>query len=268
MRERFARFRRSHEFWLLLVVLFLCVILSVVTDSFLTLQNLFDLLTSNAFIGILCAGLLVVLVAGGIDISFTATATVAQYVAMSVALAYGGNWLTTFLTACAVGIVCGVINAVFIYVFRIQSIIVTIATLNIYFGLLIFVTRGKYIYSLPDWFAAGVWWFEYVDADQVPYALNLQILTLVLVFLLTWVLLNRTNVGRQIYAMGGNPDAAQRLGCNLFRLHLIVYGYMGFIAGIASLVQAQLAQSVAPTVLVGKELDVLAAVVLGGPRLP
>jgi len=90
---------------------------------------------------------------------------------------------------------------------------------------------------------------------------------LVIVFAMTWFLLNRTNIGRQIYAMGGNPDASQRLGFNLFRLHLIVYGYMGFVAGIASLVQAQLAQSVAPTVLVGKELDVLAAVVLGGASL-
>jgi simple sugar transport system permease protein len=67
--------------------------------------------------------------------------------------------------------------------------------------------------------------------------------------------------------MGANPAAAQRLGFNLFRLHLLVYGDMGFLAGIASLVQAQLAQSVAPTVLVGKELDVLAAVVLGGASL-
>ena len=104
MGEWFARSRRSHEFWLLLVVVLLGVILSVVTDSFFTLQNLFDLLTSNAFIGVLCAGLLVVLVAGGIDISFTATATVAQYVAMSVALKYGGNWLTVFLIACSIGI--------------------------------------------------------------------------------------------------------------------------------------------------------------------
>jgi len=267
MRERFARFRRSHEFWLLLVVFGLGLILSLATDSFFTLQNLFDLLTSNAFIGVLCAGLLVVLVSGGIDISFTATATVAQYVAMSVALKYGGNWLTVFVIACGIGIGCGLVNAVFIYVFRIKSIIVTIATLNIYYGILMFVTSGKYIYSLPDWFARGIWWFEYVDADQIPYALNFQILTLVVVFVLTWLLLNRTTTGRQIYAMGGNPDAAQRLGFNLFRLHLIVYGYMGFIAGIASLVQAQLAQSVAPTVLVGKELDVLAAVVLGGASL-
>jgi simple sugar transport system permease protein len=128
MRDWFARFRRSHEFWLLMVVVFLCLILSIITDSFFTLQNLFDLLTSNAFIGVLCAGLLVVLVSGGIDISFTATATVAQYVAMSVALAYGGNWLSVFVIACGVGILCGLINAVCIYVFKIKSIIVTIAT--------------------------------------------------------------------------------------------------------------------------------------------
>lgn len=266
MPENLRRFTKSHEFWLLLVVVTLCLALSIATDSFFTLQNLFDLLTSNAFIGVLCAGLLVVLVAGGIDISFTATATVAQYVAMSVALAYGGNWLTVFATACAVGVACGLINAFLIYRFNIKSIIVTIATLNIFYGILIFVTGGDYIYSLPDWFASGITWFEF-ERDQIPYYLNFQMLTLVAVFVLTWLLLNRTSIGRQIYAMGGNPDAAQRLGFSVFRLHLIVYGYMGFTAGIASLVHAQLAQSVAPTVLVGKELDVLAAVVLGGASL-
>lgn len=266
MREGLLRFRKSHEFWLLVVVVTLCLALSLATDSFFTLGNLFDLLTSNAFVGVLCAGLLVVLVAGGIDISFTATATVAQYVSMSVALGYGGNWLTVFLLACAVGTLCGLINAIVIYGFKINSIIVTIATLNIYYGILIFVTGGDYIYSLPDWFSAGITWFEF-ERDQIPYYLNLQMITLVAVFALTWFLLNRTSVGRQIYAMGGNPDASQRLGFDLFKLHLIVYGYMGFIAGIASLVQAQLAQSVTPTVLVGKELDVLAAVVLGGASL-
>ena len=88
-----------------------------------------------------------------------------------------------------------------------------------------------------------------------------------LAFLSTWLLLNRTNIGRQIYALGGNKDAAQRLGFHVVRLNFLVYGYLGLIAGIASLVQAQLAQSVTPTVLVGKELDVLAAVVLGGASL-
>ncbi len=267
MREALQGFRRSHEFWLLVVVLVFCLGLSLATDSFFTLQNLFDLLTSNAFIGVLAAGLLVVLVSGGIDISFTATASVAQYIALSLANRYGVGWIGLFAIACGVGILCGLINAIFIQKLRISSIIVSIATLNIFYGLLIFFSGGKYITSLPKYFRDGIWWFEYVDANEMPYALNFQILILVIAFLLTWLLLNRTNIGRQIYALGGNRDAAQRLGFHVFGLNCLVYCYMGFIAGLASLVQAQLAQSVTPTVLVGKELDVLAAVVLGGASL-
>ena len=263
----FQRFRRSHEFWLLAVILALVVGLSLTTDGFLTWQNLFDLLTSNAFVGILAAGLLVVLIAGGIDISFTATASVAQYVTLTLAIRYGLGWFAMFAIAALIGLACGAINAFFITKLRISSIIVSIATLNFFYGLLIFLTSGKYITSLPKFFRDGINWFEYDDKDGVPYALNLQILVLVLAFVATWLLLNRTNIGRQIYALGGNKDAAQRLGFHVTRLNFLVYGYLGLIAGIASLVQAQLAQSVTPTVLVGKELDVLAAVVLGGASL-
>ena len=266
-RATLARFRRSHEFWLLAVILLMVLGLSIATDSFLTLQNLFDLLTSNAFIGILASGLLVVLIAGGIDISFTATASVAQYVALTLGIRYGLGWFALFALAGATGVLCGLINAIFITKLRISSIIVSIATLNIFYGLLIFTTGGKYITSLPKFFRDGISWFEREDANGVPYGLNLQILLLVIAFGAAWLLLNRTNIGRQIYAMGGNKDAAQRLGFHMFRLNVLVYGYLGFIAGIASLVQAQLAQSVTPTVLVGKELDVLAAVVLGGASL-
>jgi len=261
------RFRRSHEFWLLAVILVLSLALSLATDSFLTLQNLFDLLTSNAFVGILASGLLVVLIAGGIDISFTATASVAQYVALTIGIRQGFGWFALFAVAGSVGVLCGLINAIFITKLRISSIIVSIATLNIFYGLLIVSTGGKYITSLPKFFRDGIAWFEHDDANGMPYALNLQILVLVLAFIAAWLLLNRTNVGRQIYAMGGNKDAAQRLGFHVLRLNILVYGYLGFVAGIASLVQAQLAQSVTPTVLVGKELDVLAAVVLGGASL-
>jgi simple sugar transport system permease protein len=266
-RPALVRFSRSHEFWLLAVVLALSLALSLVTDSFLTLQNLFDLLTSNAFIGILASGLLVVLIAGAIDISFAATASVAQYVALTLGIHYGLGWFALFALAGAVGILCGLINAIFVTKLRISSIIVSIATLNIFYGLLIFITGGKYITSLPKFFRDGIWWFEYEDASGVPYGLNLQILVLVVAFVVAWLLLNRTNIGRQIYAMGGNKDAAQRLGFHVFRINILVFGYLGFVAGIASLVQAQLAQSVTPTVLVGKELDVLAAVVLGGASL-
>src|SRR5437868_12731447 len=263
----FGRFRRSHEFWLLVVIIALCAGLAAGNGQFLTMQNLFDLLTSYAFVGILALGLLVVLIAGGIDISFTATASVAQYVTLSIANAYGASWISIFAIAIGVGAALGAINAVFIQKLRIPSIIVSVATLNIFYGLLIFSTGGKYIYSLPDWFATGIFWFEFEWGKDSSYGVNLQISALAVCFLVTWLLLNRTHIGRQIYAMGGNADAAQRLGFHIFGLNMLVYCYMGVMAGIASLVQAQLAQSVAPTVLVGKELDVVAAVVLGGASL-
>ena len=267
MHDLFQRLKRRHEFWLASVIAVLVIFLSVATQGFLTLQNLFDLLTSYAFLGILAAGLLVVLISGGIDISFTATASIAQYITMLLANKYGLDWFSVFAIAIAVGILLGAINAILIDRLQISSIIVSIATLNIFYGLLVFVTGGKYIYSLPAWFAHGIYWFEYIDADEISYGLNLQILALFVMFTITWLLLNRTNIGRQIYALGGNREAAQRLGFNVFRLNILVYCYMGLTAGVASLIQAQLAQSVAPTVLVGKELDVLAAVVLGGASL-
>ncbi|MCB8878750.1 ABC transporter permease [Acidisoma cellulosilytica] len=261
------RLLHSHEGKLLLVVLALVIFLSLATKSFLSLQNMIDLLTSYSFSGMLAAGLLVVLISGGIDISFTASASVAQYVAMTIANQYHIGWIEVILICAVVGIACGLINAVLIGTLGLSSIIVTIATLNVFFGLLMFVTHGNEIFALPDWFVNGANWVVYTDKQGNPYIFNLQMIGLIAAFVLTALLLTRTNIGRQIYALGSNKDAAQRVGIKVFRLNLLVYGYMGFVAGMASLVQAQDAQSVSPNALVGRELDVLAAVVLGGASL-
>lgn len=265
--ESLRVFARTHEGRLLLVVVALGAFLSLATPSFATLQNAVDLLTSNAFAGMLAAGLLVVLISGGIDISFTATASVAQYVALTLANQGALGWAGVAAVGAALGTVLGLLNAVLIGTLRLSSIIVTIATLNLYFGLLMFATRGNEIFALPDWFVNGASWVVHTDADKNEYAINLQMLGLVAAFALTALLLKRTNLGRQVYALGSNADAAARVGVPVFRLNLLVYGYMGLIAGLASLVQAQNAQSVSPNALVGRELDVLAAVVLGGASL-
>ena len=136
-----------------------------------------------------------------------------------------------------------------------------------FFGLLMFFTHGNEIFALPDWFVNGANWVVYTDAQQNPYVFNLQMIGLIGAFVVTAILLTRTNIGRQIYALGSNVEAAKRVGIRVFQLNLLVYGYMGFVAGMASLIQAQYAQSVSPNALVGRELDVLAAVVLGGASL-
>jgi len=113
----------------------------------------------------------------------------------------------------------------------------------------------------------GINWFSFKGADGYDYGLTLPLLSLLGVIIATGVLMNRTRIGRQIYAMGSNRDAASRLGLNILRLHFYVYGFMGLLAGIAAVVQAQITQSVAPNSLLGFELTVLAAVVLGGTSM-
>jgi len=262
-----SAFRKTHEFRLLIVTVALVIVLSLATSRFLTVQNILDLLTASSFSAMMAAGLLVVLISGGIDISFTAIASVAQYVAMVLAIRWHGEWLMLLVLAVGTGTLLGLVNGTLISLLRISSIIVSIAMLNVYFGLLMFLSGGNQLFNLPPWFVDAFSWVIYTDKDENPYVLNAQILGLVICFVLSWLLLNRTSIGRQIFALGGNAEAAARVGFNGFRLNLIVYGYMGFIAGIGSLAQGQLAQSIAPNVLVGRELDVLAAVVLGGASL-
>jgi len=267
MKLRAGRFLKSTEFYLFLVIAGIMVFLTVLTEDFFSVENLFDVLMSYSFLGVMAVGLLVVLISGGIDISFTATATVAQYVMATTLIRHGGGWWLTFLIPIAIGITLGAMNALLIYSLRVHSIIITIATLNIFYGVLIFLTGGKWIYNFPDWFAQGLSLFDFAAASGKIYSFSLSIIVLVAAIAITGFILNKTSVGRQIYAMGGNTEAAKRVGFNLLGLHFFVYCYMGFLAGTAGLVQAQLVQTVAPNSMVGRELEVVAAVVLGGASL-
>ncbi|KXU80724.1 ABC transporter permease [Aeromonas enteropelogenes] len=258
---------KHHEFYLAVLIVLLMTGLNVGTTDFMTLGNIFDMTVSSAILGIMACGLFVVLIAGGIDISFPATAAIAQYVMASYILANGGNFTLAFIIAAAVGSLLGILNAVLVYRLKVPAIIITIAMLNVYFGLLIYISNGEWLYGFPEWFMEGTELLSFTGNDGYDYGLNLPIMALLITIIFTSLLMNKTRIGRQIYAMGGNSDAAGRIGINLFALHLFVYGYMGALAGIAAVVQTQITQSVAPNSLMGFELTVLAAVVLGGASM-
>jgi simple sugar transport system permease protein len=259
----------SYEAFVFLAIVILGAIITSVNPNFLTLENFLDLLKSYSFVGILAIGVLFVLISGGIDISFTATATVAMYVMALIVNEYGGNMFTAFLIASVVGIILGMFNAIIVHYFKIHSIIATIATLNIYYGLLTVFSGGKWIYSLPTWFRefAQVRVFTLTNPTGGQYGLSIITVIWIALLILAWLLLRYTIVGRGIYALGGNAVSAERVGFNILRLQLFVYGFMGWIAGIAGVILTLLVQSVAPNSIVGKELDVLAAVILGGASL-
>ena len=255
------------EGWLVVVIGVLVVFLSLATDTFLTLTNVFDLLNQISLNVILAVGLLVVLIAGGIDISFAVAASVVQYlVAVTLMEFGGGNWAAGFMLSAFFGILLGACNAFLIHYFRIISIVVTIATFNIFFGTLMFFTRGVSIYNLPDWWVDRIVLYE-VETASGYAEITLPVVVMVVVAVATWLLIRRTTLGRQLFAMGDNPEGARRIGVNIAGMHFLAYGWLGMCAGLAGLMAAHRAQEVVPNALIGTELDVLAAVVLGGARL-
>jgi len=256
------------EMRLAVVVLAVVAFLSVATDTFMTLGNVTSLLNNNAVNLIWAVGLLVVLIAGGIDISFAVAASVVQYLAAQVfGWMGGGNWAAGLVVAGALGIALGCINAALIHGFRVVSIVITIATFNVFFGLLMYFTRGRNIYDLPGWWVDRIFVFEHQSADGVWSELTLSVAVMAACVAGTAFLIRGTTLGRQLYAFGDNPEGARRAGVSIWTVQLVAYGWCGMMAGIGGLMQVNIAKEIVPNALYGRELEVLAAVVLGGARL-
>jgi len=256
------------ESWLVIVLIVISVGMSLTNGQFLTVANLFNLLNTSSVNLIFAVGLLVVLIAGGIDISFAVAASVVQYVVATLLMRMGGgDWISGLALGAFVGACLGAFNAALIHYFRIISIVVTIATFNIFFGLLMFFTKGVSIYNLPDWWIHRTMLVEFQQSNGAWAALSLPVAIMVVCVLATWVLIRHTSIGRQLYAFGDNPEGARRLGINIAAMHFVAFGWLGLMAGIAGVAQVHFTQQVVPNALAGRELDVLAAVVLGGARL-
>lgn len=261
-----AKQLRSVEGMLLLFIILLSVVLSLTAPGFFTLQNAFDLLNQNAVKMIFAIGLLVVLIIGGIDISFAVAASVVQYATVTILMKGldGGGWLSGILIALSFGAMLGMLNALLIYGFRVVSIIITIATFNVFFGLLIFLTNnGRSIYRLPDWLTDRAVFLRVDDTTM----LYLPVAVMLIVAVVTTYILKFTGFGRQLYGYGANPEGARRAGVSGWKVHLFAYGWLGACAGIAGMMQVTIAQEVVPKALYGWEFDVLVAVVLGGATL-
>src|SRR6185295_16956248 len=214
------------------------IVLSLSSPYFLTVPNLVDLVEAYSVTTILAAGVFVVLVSGGIDISFTATASAAQYLAAYLIVSQNVPAVPALALAGLLGIALGCINALLTYHLRVVSIIVTIATSSIYYALLIYFTDAKEIYNLPDWWSNGVSFFRYETEAGDIVKITLPIVVMIAVLALTHMLMNRTRIGRQVYAFGGNPEAASRVGIGVLKVQLFAYGYLGLLAAIAGFIQA------------------------------
>ena len=246
--QRVSNMFKKNEFYLLIIFAGLCLFLSVRTGGlFASPENLMDMVTSVAPSGIMAAGVLVVLITGGIDISFTAEAAVIQYMTGYLLLNVEGiSPVAVIGAALAAGLLMGLLNSTLIHFLKVPAIIVTIAMMNVYYGILIWISGGKLMNQFPGWFSVKTTWSTAV----------LPVLLLLLVMLLTSIILHFTKIGRYILAYGGNRQALERAGVSSLKVSWFAYGYLGVMS-----------QTVAPTSVFGTELEILAMVLLGGAAL-
>lgn len=263
---------RKTETYLLLILIAYSILVTSVNRSFLTLENLFDILRSSTGMGILAMGVLVVLLSGGIDVSFTAVAISGGYIAVRAIMAIGvDNLIVAFLISCAIGILLGAINGFIISFFKLPTLIATLGTLSVFFGALTtFVgTRSVNARQMPKCFInfGSAKLIQLTNVRGHTYGLSVFIIPLLIAILLTWFILKYTMLGRGIYAIGSNRESAIRSGFNITAIQFFVYCYVGLLAGIMGVVYVSEVRWVNPVDLVGQELTVIAAVVIGGAKL-
>ena len=248
-----------------------CLATSLVNPSFASVGTVFDLVRAALVPGILAMGVHIVLVSGGIDVSFTAIAAVAMYGSVKAVtlLGLGAHVAAVFALAMAIGALLGCVNAFFIATLRLPTLIVTLGTLSVFRGVLLTFVGTALIYTLPIGmraFARSSLLKVGADDGSV-YALPTACVVFVLAVAGTWLLLNRSILGRCIFALGGSAVSAQRVGINVVAVQYFVYAVVGLLAGAAGVVHASFNRVANPFDLVGLELSVIAAVVLGGARI-
>lgn len=262
----------STEKFLVLLIIVYCVVVALVNSGFLQPATFFDMVKSAAGSMVVAMGLLLVIISGGIDVSFTAIAISAGYVATKLMMSTGLNSMAFgFAIACVAGLAMGLINAVIIHLTNLEPFIITLGTSGLFHGALTTFVGTKNVGSvdipsaITNFGEAKL--FQMADPYGGVMGLSVFFVVIVLVILLTWFILYKTMLGKSIFALGCSAETAKRAGFNIWKTHLFIYGYMGVLSGIMGMLYIAEVNACNPVTLVGTELMVIAAVIIGGARV-
>jgi len=264
--------RRHPELMVAAVLVLAVVVIGTINPVFWQPSNIFSLLRASVITGILALAVLLVMLSGGIDVSFPAFAIAAMYLTVKAMIAWGFDGVVLpFLMASGIGLCLGLVNAVFVYYFRMIPLIVTLGTGTAVRGFILGVvgTSQINIDQMPplliDFARSEL--FTVANPDGSPAGLSAMVLVYAVIALLVHLMLRYTMMGRSIYALGGGEEAARRVGFNVRRTTFFIYGLAGVLAGFAGLLHGAMIWTANPRDMVGLELDVIAAVVLGGASI-
>jgi len=245
----------AQRFGLLVSFLLLCAALTILSDRFLTVSNIVNVLRQSTINGIIAIGMTYVILTAGIDLSVGAVLALCTVVTadllqqeVGVPLAVSGGL--------GLGVVLGLINGFIITKANVPPFVTTLGMMTVARGLALTYTQGRPITGLPDA-------FRFIGTGSLG-PVPMPIVIAAFAFLVGYVLLNRTEVGKYILALGNNPVAARYAGVAVDRYTAFVYGVSGMLAALAGMILVARLNSAQPTAGVAYEFDAIAAVVVGG----
>jgi len=270
--KKLSNFLLSNNMLIVYIILAFSIVVSIVQPAFLGPATLVNLLTSGLYTMCFVLCEMLIMITGGIDVSFPAIACVSMYVPMY--LFNNGlipdNGLLFILIAIACGLLFGLLNGVLVSYLRIPALVATLATSTLASGGLAFIFGVKTLTNVPTLLKSiyDIQLFVYTDTETgINYPLSILILVPIILCIVISFILRKTMLGRGLYATGGNIEAARIVGFPVKRLEFFTYAFSGVIASITAVMYVVLMQSASTTAHMGRELLVVAACVVGGCTL-
>jgi len=259
------KYLQIREVNVLLALIFIVVIMSVASPYFLTQDNIFNVLRGMSTIGIMAIGQTMVIITGGIDLSVGSLLAVSSMLTARLITVHSENALLAVICGLSFGLLLGVTNGLVITRFKINPFITTLGMLSIGRGLTYLLAtgvKGSVASNIPMQ-NESIIFLGSGYLGPVPFSVVLLLLLLILATLF----LKRTVPGRYIYAIGSNERSARLSGVPVNKVRVFVYAISGFFCALAGIILTGRLSTAATNIGVGNELDVIAAVVIGGASL-
>lgn len=259
--------RNQHRFWAFSGLIALMIVFSLASPNFFQTTNIISILQASSVNGVLAIAATLVIITAGIDLSVGTLMTFCAVIAGVLLTNLGLPMYIGIPGAIIAGLLSGALSGIFVAKFNIPPFIATLGMMLVYKGLSLAICAGR-----PIYFNDTEGFSEISTGSIIGYvfpALPIPngVLILFLVALMTAYVLNRTVLGRFIFALGSNEEALRLSGVNIDRWKIVVYSLAGGICGIAGILLASRINSAQPAIGQGYELDAIAAVVIGGTSL-
>ncbi|TCL71327.1 ABC transporter permease [Rhizobium sp. BK251] len=241
-------------------LIILCVFFSLTSEYFLSARNGLNVLDQITVLGILAIGMTLVIVIGGIDLSVGSVLAFSMMMMGVMERQLGLPLGLAIVVGVLTGALCGLVSGLLVTVAKLPAFIATLAVMSATRGLANILTEGKQIVGYPEWFTS------LATVRQFGF-LSMTVATFIVIAIVAALILKYRPAGRNLFAIGGNPEVARLAGIKVNRATCIVYAISGALAGIAAVAFAARLDSSQPSAGLGYELDTIAAVVIGGASL-